>query len=562
VAKRFDIYLDGEGYLLDPFGGVNGSYRKEEQQAYLGDDPGRIWRDWPQTSWHQGERLKKFLTEEQMTSRFQFDDGAGIDVAHWGEVRLQPALTMIHAAAGQTTCASCITREGDVALIGLTAGTVARFTAGAYVNSTAPSGSGVVSDLTAHGSRIYCARGAVNYSDDKGATWSVMAGAAYTTATHVSVIGSDVIVASADGVYNHTAAEYIAAGQVVTDMIEHKDDLYWLQDRRIYRWTGKSWYCFDKLPEGFIGSQLVSYESNIWVLGSFKIQSNSRGAVYVLIGGNRGHLYTLGEEQSGAFPIKAACGYVADLFFQSPGRGGADRFDLTYGGLSPGPAVAAPSTLPVGGMVCQDGYLLMALSDGIYAADIDSPSAFVTTGWFTSPEWDFGFAENQKILRGLRVEHRALLAGESIAIAYSTDGGTTYTTAATSNVVGAVSLETTLTDVNFVNLKLKATLVGPGTSTPVLTKILAQARALQPQKWQWDIRLLADKVATRSGRTGKGYTALAHLEAAKAKRTPVSFVDTREPADITRYVFIDNVEEIGHFADRRSLRLGVKLLEV
>lgn len=129
-------------------------------------------------------------------------------------------------------------------------------------------------------------------------------------------------------------------------------------------------------------------------------------------------------------------------------------------------------------------------SDGVYRADIQNPSAWVTTGWAKTAEYDFGWSNDAKLFGSVYLEHRALVQGQSITVDYSIDGGTTWVEAGTSAVAGSTHKTLTLNDVTGRTLKLRANLVGPGTSTPTLTKLVARGAACTDSKWMWDLRFL------------------------------------------------------------------------
>jgi hypothetical protein len=155
-------------------------------------------------------------------------------------------------------------------------------------------------------------------------------------------------------------------------------------------------------------------------------------------------------------------------------------------------------------------------TDGIYIADIAAPSAYKTSGWLTTAEYDFNYPNATKLFRDIRIEHRALVTGQSIAVAYSLNGGSSWTTATTSNTVAATSKSITLSNITGDSLKLKFTLASSGSNTPTLTKCVVRAAPVVESKWMWDLRLLLLK---------QWKTSVADLKTANDLGTQLTFVD-------------------------------------
>jgi hypothetical protein len=81
-----------------------------------------------------------------------------------------------------------------------------------------------------------------------------------------------------------------------------------------------------------------------------------------------------------------------------------------------------------------------------------------------------------KHLDEILVSTLPLPASTSVAVAYSVDGGTTYTTAATFNTTGATRHSVALTtEVDAASFRLRMTLTPSGASAPTVTAVLAKA---------------------------------------------------------------------------------------
>jgi hypothetical protein len=319
----------------------------------------------------------------------------------------------------------------------------------------------------------------------------------YTTAVGVAYVNGDLFVGKSDGVYNHTDTTSITT-EPVTVIAGYRENVYAGRDRRLYRYDGRAWYLYDELPMGFNMTALIPYRDLLLILGYWKVRSGYRSAVYYIKGGSENHLYSVGD-YSADWRMYAAAGSDDEIFFANPKRGGADRYDLEVGGISSGPIWGAAGGIPFKSMAVCEGYIWIgrydnvAGTDGVYYADIQNPTAWKTTGWLTTAEWDFGWSNDVKLFGSILLEHKALIAGQSINVTYSLDGGTTYVDAGTSNAIGTVKKDIPLNNVTGQNLKLKVTLTGPGTSTPTLRKLVVKALGCNDNKWMWDYRALCTR---------------------------------------------------------------------
>jgi hypothetical protein len=448
-----------------------------------------------------------------------------------------------------------VTSDGATLIVGLDESPFIKLwtNAGGWANATAVAGSGTVTDLITAGSTLYAVRGgAVLTSTDSGANWTAVG--AYTTAVGVAYLNGDLYVAKSDGVYNHSNSEAVTT-EPVTVCAAYRENLYAGKDRRLFRWDGRAWYLYDEFPLGFNLTALISYRQILLCLGYFKVRSGYRGAVYYLISGSENHLYSLGD-YSADHRIYAAAGSDDEIFFANPKRGGADRYDLEVSGLTNGPIWGAVGNIPFKSLAVCEGYLFAgrydntAGTDGVWYADIASPTAWKTTGWLKTSEWDFGWSNDAKLFGSIYLEHRALVQGESITVEYSVDGGTTYTSLGTSAIAGATSKTFTLDNVVGLTIKLRLTLTGPGTSTPTLTKVVVRAAAMTDKSRSWDLRLLAI-------RDWGGRDAIDRLLQAHDKQAQLNFVDIdeQEYKVVIEQMIVDSLPSKDHSRGTISLRL-------
>lgn len=617
-SSLLTVTLNGVEYAINPAVDEQ-NYVQGPQPQFPAADAELFWKTWTQTAFHQGERRKHILSEDDLDA-YRYDDGEGIDVANlaeFGEVKLQPALTQVWGVKS-ATMPMAVSSDGTTLLVGLTAAPWVKIWTSTGGWASATSGlSAAVTDIIAVGSTFYAVTGgAVVTSTNGGAAWSAVG--SYTGVSGIAYANGDLYVlhsASGTGaLHNHTQAPANeATGHVSTIggtvIAGYKENVYWGQDSRLYLYNGRSVTLYDKLPDGFNVTALISYRTILFILGYMKVRTGYKGAVYYIIQGSENHLYSLGN-YAADHRIYALAGDFDGTWFASPKRGGADYYSLSEGGLSSGPATGTAMYIPFKSMAVCEGYLWVGRydnvgttgtaqatgndtthtklaagasasndayngmtlwfiggtgieqsalisdydgstkiathatvasaaddttiysigTDGIYRSDIANPSAWRASGYLTTSEYDFGYGNVQKLLRDVRVEHRALVTGQSIAVAYSLDGGANWTTALTSNTVGATSKAATLSNIKAESVKLKATLASGGTNTPTLLKLITRAAPVSEAKLLWQIKTIAIK---KFG--GKGL--ITDIRTAHAAAAQLAFIDVD---DLTYNVIVQD----------------------
>ena len=355
-------------------------------------------------------------------------------------------------------------------------------------------------------------------------------------AKHSSVVGlayanGDVyLLKSGTGVgrvYNHTQDKDVSniTGSFIAG---YRENIYWGADSRLYLYNGRSVTLYNSLPSGYIMTGLIPYRGILFILGYFKLRTGKKNAIYYILQGTENHLYAVGDSTTAGI-VQALAGYDDEIFFASPKRGGADRYDYTNGGVASGPATGTAMVVPFKSMALCEGYLWIGRydnavdTDGVWQADVIVPSTYRATGWITTPSYDFNYPNQQKLYRDIRVEHKALTTGQSIVVAYSLDMGANWVTAVTSNTVGATSATTTLSNIKANSIKLKATLTAgaSATTTPTLTKLVVRGAPVSESKWMWRLKL---RVLPRFG----GNTLFSAVKAAYAAQAQLDFIDTDE----------------------------------
>jgi hypothetical protein len=526
------ITLNSVNYGLDTDPTEN-SYVQIPQPQFLSEEREVFWSAWTQRDFANGERLEAILSRDDLEAG-RYHDGEGVDVgmlAQEGQVKVQPALAR-SLAVQSATMPMAVSSDGTRLLVGLAASPWLKIwtSAGGWVNPSSGL-SAAVTDLIAVGSTYYAVMNATTVtSTDGGDTWAATS-PAHTNAVGLAYANGDVYIlksgSGAGRVYNHTQQEDVSAitGEFIAG---YRENIYWGADSRLYLYNGRSVTLYDQMPPGFIMTGLVPYRSILLILGYYKQRSGKRGAIYYIIQGSENHLYSLGTagDVTSDYAIRAAAGSDDEIFFASPKRGGADRYDMGFGGVASGPATGTAMYIPPKSMAICEGYLWIgrydnaAGTDGVWQADLIAPTTYRASGWLTTPTYDFNYPLQKKLYRDIRVEHLALTTGQSIAVSYSLDNGTTWTAAVTSNTVGGTSASTTLSNIKGEHIKLKATLTSgaSSTTTPTMTKLVVRAVPVTEAKWMWQLRITA---YPKYG----GATVIAAIKTAYAAQAQLAFVD-------------------------------------
>lgn len=502
------VKIGGVEFALHP-SAVEEPYLEYPQPQFVGETQEQFWVTWATRSWHGGERMVRILEASSDLPQYRYDDGEGVDVSTWGKLSLQPALTLdltVESAYMPMT----LTTDGTTVVLGLAISPYVKLwtAAGGWTSAASVAGSGAVTDLLTVGTTLYGVRGgAVITSTDAGANWTAVG--SYTTATGVAYVSGDLIVGKSDGIYNHTQTEDISTTLSANYITSYREDLYWIKDRRLYRYDGRASWLFDELPVGFNATGLFSYRQLLFVLGYYKVGSGYRSVVHYVAAGTENHLYTLGD-YSADHRIYAICGGDDEVFVASPDRGGVDRFDLT-GGLSCGPAWTTAGHIPFKSLAYCEGRLFVgrydanSTIDGVYICRVEDPTSYRASGWITSPEfdfpvrrvsgyfgYDFDFPNQLKIFKEIAVQHSALTAGQSVKVEYSIDSGTTWTLAGISNSSRSTGEVFQLLKVTGPTFKWRLTLTA-GTSqltTPEVHQVYVLAAPIS-RGWMWDLKLAA-----------------------------------------------------------------------
>jgi hypothetical protein len=344
-----------------------------------------------------------------------------------------------------------------------------------------------------------------------------------------------------------------------TCMCTYGEEVYWAQDTRVFRWNGTSSYEVDAMPNGFTITGLFPYRNLLVLTGYYLVQGGKKGSIYYMLDGRDAHLYNVGSyDGSSDYTINAMAGGDDEIYLANQKRGGADRYDLTKGGLSCGPAWAAKGVIPFKSMAFHNGKLLIGRydgvggTDGVYVSNVTIPTAFVASGWVTTPEMDFLFPVSKKLFNTIQVLTRSLAVSERVKMEYSLDGGTTYSVAGYVEGTGVTGKEFRITNANGSTVKLRITLEGPGTSTPKVVLVRVDAQPVGEPLYYWALSLALYSV--RGGRN-----AILELRKAYKSRSVLNFEDVYGES---HSVIIDQQASKIPIGDRWTAKVQVRLKEV
>lgn len=563
------ITLDGTQYLLDPSYGDDKPYVKRLQNPYRRED-GDYWKSRAYRSFHGGERVKRILTEADLNS-FAYYDGEGVDVSTWGEVTVQPVLERSLAVSSANLCMT-VSADGLSVVVGTAYNPggnkyIQRYNGGSWTAIAAPNASAAVTDLiTAPNGTMYGVQGThMITSTDSGATWSNVAGTSVPTdMTAVAHCAGYLYCVGPSGLAKFDGAEWTVVSALPgTVGCNYREDVYWAKNATIFRWTGEAAYQYDQLPSGFTITALIPYREVMLILGYYAAQGAKRGCAHYIMSGHEAHLFTIKEtDKTSNYTIAAACGGDDEIWFANNKRGGADRYDLTDGGLSSGPAWGATGSIPYKGMAYSNGYLFVGRygnvsgTDGVYICNTMNPTVYRTSGWIKTAEDDFDLPAQYKLFRSIEVSHKALAAGESIKTEYSVNGGVTWATAGTSDTLSATSEKYTLSSVRGKTLTLRLTLTS-GTSqatrpTLVTPCVTIEYAEIPEYSYLHTIRIAIYKMKG-------GDMRLTSIETSLAKRTVLSYTPYRGTAV---NVIVEDAAIYHDFGDNDSAIIVLKLREV
>jgi hypothetical protein len=205
----------------------------------------------------------------------------------------------------------------------------------------------------------------------------------------------------------------------------------------VWYWDGVTLHDYVMLPTGFVGTRIRHYLGITFVLG-YRISALGVGrvCVYYIQNDTLGFLSYLGSRQAdgqpapacdtfpGSFEIQTIDNFV---YFMATGtQTEIFRYDIVRGGLSRY-MVPVNSTFSGSGFAIHNNSLWVSFR-GVTNTGMYGPNGkFVTTGTLDTSDLNLGQPWASNLWARIELSFPPLLAGQAIAVQYSTDSGATWT---------------------------------------------------------------------------------------------------------------------------------------
>ena len=555
------IRINGQKYDLDPDPEVESAAEIPQKYLQAADD-GDFWQTWEMRSFQSGERRTRILAKDQV-EEMTYDDGEHVDISTWGELKLQPALTR-SLTVSLSSLPMVASNDGAYIVVGR-AGYISRYnaSAGTWALITAPDSGAITDIITGIGQNMYAIQTTkIIESTDDGATWANNTSTGVPTdMVGLTFCANELYALGPTYLKYWDGSAWQSASTWGGDFVcTYNEQVYFIDAGVLYRYNGTTAYEADRLPAGFAASGLYAYGGVLFIPGYWNVQGGKKGSVFYIMEGRRAHLYNVGStDGSSNYTIAAVAGSDDEVWVANQKRGGVDRFDTSRtGGVSCGPAWGSKGVIPFKGVAYANGRLLVARydgvggTDGVYEANVAIPTAYETSGWLTTAEFDWFLPHDYKLFSKIVVEHKALAAAQTVKVEYSLDGGTTYVLAGFSDTIGTTSKTLSITNARARSLKLRLTLNGPGTSTPTVTYVRVDAGPLGEATSLWDYNLAAFSALQGRQRV---------LELKKAYKLREVVVHTDVYGSVSNCVF-EYLKIRPQLGDKWTVRVFMRLREV
>lgn len=225
----------------------------------------------------------------------------------------------------------------------------------------------------------------------------------------------------------------------------------------VWYWDGVTIHDYMTLPNGLVASRMKQYLGVVYITGYQMMPSGRYANVcYAIINGTLSFLgYIAGIPQANGNPAQDGTPNPISMDFFGTGvyvltinsttsRNEVWRYDIVYGGWTRYAQVAVPSSNGQQNediSFWQNGVFFSigtnsAQNDRVYGQQ----ATFSSTGTLTMSDLNLGQPWASNVWAAIEVTFAPLAAGEAVSLAYSTDGGATFTT---TDVSGATMSTTT-----------------------------------------------------------------------------------------------------------------------
>ena len=549
VGKTHHIKLDGNYYILLNELSARKKYPTRQlaeriaMQATRGEqDFSDAWRR-AYDDWSLGFDQKYHDKEFSLSARFK--DSQAIDISERGEIKLLFSTSKI-----QTTANS----NFDALGVGLNylwsaQGTNIYYYDGSSFSAAVASGaaSGEIINFTCDGTYMYAnisgAEGVHRGNTSSWAHWSDLTGVlkilyhnkllyGITSQKLYSIGATTASVEKADVGASWTLTGITAEGTLFGGDIYicgHNGNV-----TKIWVYDSVGISEVTELPSGFIGLGCKYYQGVIWIYGYKDTPSTGSkiGITYNISNNTVGFGFEIGEEiASRPYHINEISPHETKIYFAYNHLTGIGYYNISIGGISKNIYISltsAEANEVRAISTYKNKTYFTVKGQGVYKEG----AAYNTSGYVIQSLDAYGIPNITKLYRRVGVTHKALVAGESVKVEYSTDRGTTWVEAGTSSTVGAKSCEWSIvtSNVKAKEFQIKTTLTGDGSTTPTVLSVFYSCEPLA--EFTYDLELLIaafDHPLLLDGRTKDsklGKDIINSLWASIEKQEILSFTDT------------------------------------
>jgi hypothetical protein len=272
----------------------------------------------------------------------------------------------------------------------------------------------------------------------------------------------------------------------------------------VWYWDGVTLHDYLMLPTGFVGARIRHYLGITFVLG-YRVSATGvgRACVYYIQNDTLGFLGYLGSRQADGQPAPACDTYPGsfeiqciDNFVEFMATGTQTeiwRYDVIRGGLSRY-LVPSNSTKSGSGFAIHNNQRWVSFRDATNTGLYGPSNKYATTGTLDFSDLNLGQPWATNLWARIELSFAPLLAGQAVAVSYSTDGGTTYTSrptrasatmthlppSARKSATWLISNSTTSTSSPYIRPRVTLTAGTSQTTTPYFYALSVKAVPAEP----------------------------------------------------------------------------------